>query len=365
MSDKEQPNKISVKTATITESHEHESSVTEAVDGNKAKDSDSNKRKLQDRGSTSDDQSFEKEKPASKRIPQNKSKISSNNKGTQGPGPGAKSHQQKLTDLKRLDVTNNKILEKLNIMDQNIKQMNTKISKTVTVEDLTTKFKTMVTKEFLTTTIEKVKDEIKDMMNEKIDKLESRIFDLELSNDKLKQENDIMKNHISRQEDRMDGLEDGLNLCFQEKNDLEQYTRKSSIRITGLDDHDKDENIEESIKTVHKFLTKTIKMEIKESDINIAHRLGPFRPRQNRPVIVRFMSRKHKLEACKKRKILKGTQYVIKEDLTQTNQNFLNELYNAPNINSAWSHEGKIFVKLKETGRIQRVFLNTDCANLY
>jgi hypothetical protein len=43
----------------------------------------------------------------------------------------------------------------------------------------------------------------------------------------------------------MDGLEDGLNLCFQEKNDLEQYTRKSSIRITGLDDHDKDENIEE------------------------------------------------------------------------------------------------------------------------
>jgi hypothetical protein len=69
----------------------------------------------------------------------------------------------------------------------------------------------MVTKEFLTTTIEKVKDEIKDMMNEKIDKLESKIFDLELSKDKLKQENDIMKNHISRQEDRMDGLEDGLN----------------------------------------------------------------------------------------------------------------------------------------------------------
>jgi hypothetical protein len=134
----------------------------------------------------------------------------------------------------------------------------------------------------------------------------------------------------------MDGLEDGLNLCFQEKNDLEQYTRKSSIRITGLDDHDKDENIEssfrkfwfvwvrsafitywvpfsiflflqasslcfldinrtrkssiritglddhdkeenieESIKTVHKFLTKTIKMEIKESDINIAHCMRP------------------------------------------------------------------------------------------
>jgi hypothetical protein len=43
--DPEQPNKISVKTATITESHEHESAVTEAVDGNKAKDSDSNKRK--------------------------------------------------------------------------------------------------------------------------------------------------------------------------------------------------------------------------------------------------------------------------------------------------------------------------------
>lgn len=86
MSDKEQPNKISVKTATITESHEHESSVTEAVDGNKAKDSDSNKRKLQDRGSTSDDQSFEKEKPALKRIPQNKSKLPQTTKGHRVPG---------------------------------------------------------------------------------------------------------------------------------------------------------------------------------------------------------------------------------------------------------------------------------------
>jgi hypothetical protein len=43
-----------------------------------------------------------------------------------------------------------------------------------------------------------------------------------------------MKNHISRQEDRMDGLEDGLNLCFQEKNDLEQYTRKSSSNISVI-----------------------------------------------------------------------------------------------------------------------------------
>lgn len=87
MSGNEQRNKKSVKIATIIESNEHESSVIETVEDNKAKDSDSNKRKLQDRGSTSDDQSCEKEKPASKRIPQQKSKISSNNKGTQGPGP--------------------------------------------------------------------------------------------------------------------------------------------------------------------------------------------------------------------------------------------------------------------------------------
>ena len=49
MSDKEQPNEISVKTATITESHEHESSITEAVDGNKPKYCDSNKRNCKTR----------------------------------------------------------------------------------------------------------------------------------------------------------------------------------------------------------------------------------------------------------------------------------------------------------------------------
>ena len=86
MSDKEQPNKISVKTATITESHEHESSVTEAVDGNKAKDSDSNKRKLQDRGSTSDDQSFEKESPRQNEFHKTNQKLPQTTKGHRVPG---------------------------------------------------------------------------------------------------------------------------------------------------------------------------------------------------------------------------------------------------------------------------------------
>lgn len=246
-----------------------------------------------------------------------------------------------------------------------MKQMNTNISKMATIDDLTSKLKSMVTTDFLTMTIERVKEEIRDIMNEKIEKLESRMFDIELCNDKLKEENTLLKEKIKQQEDRLDSLEDGLNLCFQEQNDLEQYTRKSSIRITGLQDLNKDEDIEQTIHIVNDFLKNTVKMNIEKNDINIAHRLGPFKQGQNRPVIVRFMSRKHKIEACRARKILKGTKYVIKEDLTQVNQKFLNDLYNTPNVETAWSHEGKIYVKLKESGRIQRVYHYTDISALY
>ena len=62
-------------------------------------------------------------------------------------------------------------------------------------------------------------------------------------------------------------------------------------------------------------------------EINIAHRLGKFESEKMRPVIVRFMSRQRKIETIKLTRALAKTPYVIKEDLTKDNQEFLNEPY--------------------------------------
>ena len=100
-------------------------------------------------------------------------------------------------------------------------------------------------------------------------------------------------------------------MALKKTNDLEQYTRKSSVRIFGLED-EKNEEIAITIAKVNNLLNDKLHMHTKESDINIAHRLGPYTNKKCRSVIVRFMYRQHKIETIKRRKALAKSRYVIK-----------------------------------------------------
>lgn len=123
-------------------------------------------------------------------------------------------------------------------------------------------------------------------------------------------------------------------------NELEQYTRANSIRIYGLEDRNKNETAEETSLTVIKFLKNKLEMDFKMIDIDIAHRLGRFREDGNRPVICRFSSRMNKMKVMKNRSSLKGSGYVIKEDLTLKNAKLLQEVAAISNVKAAWSDQG-------------------------
>ena len=69
-------------------------------------------------------------------------------------------------------------------------------------------------------------------------------------------------------------------MALKKTNDLEQYTRKSSVRIFELED-EKNEEIAITIAKVNNLLNDKLHMDTKESDINIAHRLGPRIPTKN------------------------------------------------------------------------------------
>lgn len=67
---------------------------------------------------------------------------------------------------------------------------------------------------------------------------------------------------------------------------------------------------------------------IKQEHISITHRVGPFRSFQNRPVIVKFVSRKMKILVMKNRRTLrnKQQQVYINDDLTKLNSQRLAEV---------------------------------------
>ena len=172
----------------------------------------------------------------------------------------------------------------------------------------------LITKEDLKTQLELTKDEILTRMNERLEKLELRIFTLEVEKDKLQKENQDLR----KKTDKIDGDAHSAvfssQLALKKLNDLEQYTRKNTVRMFGVSDN-KDETAERTMEVAVGVLDK-IGVNIATADIDIAHRIGKFQLGKQRPMIVKFMSRIHKNQALYQRRRLKGTGIGISEDLT-------------------------------------------------
>ena len=74
---------------------------------------------------------------------------------------------------------------------------------------------------------------------------------------------------------------------------------------------------------------------------------GKFLKEGNRPVICRFASKLNTVRLMKNRRLLKGSVYVIKEDLTYKNQKLLQDVSEVENVKTAWSDQGKIIALLE------------------
>lgn len=141
-------------------------------------------------------------------------------------------------------------------------------------------------------------------------------------------------------------------------NELEQYSRRSHIRIHGL-----------SLTAgtdckgaVAAFIRQRVKdrqgrsLEVNADDFDAAHplplrRANPLVEHQAAPkeripaIIVRFFSRDKRDLVLSCRRSLKGQRISISEDLTSKNQNLLRSLQNSANFQSAWSWKGHIYAK--------------------
>ena len=98
--------------------------------------------------------------------------------------------QQKITSFQtakggsRVD-NQDPILKELTTLGTMVLEINTKMNSMITKEEFQNKFEKLVTKSDLEKVVDRVKREITTEMTEQMDKLESRIFELEIKNDDL------------------------------------------------------------------------------------------------------------------------------------------------------------------------------------
>lgn len=169
--------------------------------------------------------------------------------------------------------------------------------------------------------------QLDDKMNEKFNKLGSKIDNLTTSLKTL--DSNVVENteairNLNKMQDR-----------------TEQLLKRNSIRIEGLTEV-KNEN---TVHLVTEFLQKTLKINCNENDIDSAYRIeSSHKNAIPRPTLVRFVTNHKKNEVFNAKKCLKQSKISIFEDLTRSRYSLLKAAKKKYGSNHAWSMGGRIFV---------------------
>lgn len=206
----------------------------------------------------------------------------------------------------------------------------------------------------------RIATQVKVMISEEIDRLITDkvnlvTADLRQSIDILSEENRRLRSSISDVEAKMSAKID----------DLEQYSRRSCLRIVGIKESER-ENTDEVLLN----LATRLNVEIHPEDIDRSHRVGPQkptavgeqRPSSNPPrpreIIVKFRNHQARLAFLKGRAALreKREKLFINEDLTQNRRNLAyqcRQLKREKKVQKTWVYDGNVFISENNGSRVK------------
>ena len=177
------------------------------------------------------------------------------------------------------------------------------------------------------------------------DKLSDKLADLQKELTEKDKQIGLMKNDILSLTSRVDDLELHLD-------NVDQYERRDTVILTGaaLPPETTQEN---TTNVVTQTVREHLKINLKESDISVSHRLGPKKQHHNRPIIVKLVNRSHKQDligAC----IQLRPQMYVNESLTPKRRSLLNSILairkaHKEKFQQCYTQDGRITIKLRNS----------------
>ena len=141
---------------------------------------------------------------------------------------------------------------------------------------------------------------------------------------------------------------------FCRMNEMEQYSRKRNIVISGIPFEE-----EENTKAVVQKFASGIRIELKDYEINAVHRLST--KKEHTPIIVclnnlekkeeliEWSKRNNKKQGANKKPIF------ISEHLTRFNGELLREAKQREDVKYAWVKNGRILIKRSEESKVEEL----------
>ena len=215
----------------------------------------------------------------------------------------------------------------------------------------------------LDTKLEGLVTRIESMMTAKIQELEAKFESIQSEVKQLKQEVNESINHVE------DVLKYDIDQVWEYAVKNEHYSRKNNLRILGLDEEE-GENLEQKFV---EFVKENLQEELRPEEIEIIPRIGKknnndgdqgSRRERKRAVIVKLQSNKTKMKILLKRRLLKGKEFVIMEDMADDIARRLRVLKSKKSVESAWFSNGKLKYKQHRDPRVQEIRGWSDLGNL-
>lgn len=132
--------------------------------------------------------------------------------------------------------------------------------------------------------------------------------------------------------------------------DMEQYQRRQCLRIFGVPEVENEDTDVIAIQVAEKT-----GVSLQVSDIDRSHRVGKKTDDRPRAIIVKFVSYRKRSEVFRNKRLLKGSQITVREDLTSTRHKLLREAISKYGVTNVWTLDGSIIVK---EGNVKRRLSN-------
>jgi regulator of replication initiation timing len=252
---------------------------------------------------------------------------------------------------KTLDTFVEKMAEKGNSDSNPVERKLDEISRKLS--DVLTKSDSSFIRDIIKNMLTDMKDQILSSITRRVEVLESQIFDKNSETDKLKKQLESKQSEIEKLKEENQDLRNKFDREILSSkmiaNEQEQYSRKNNVRVQGVPEDEAKESSENCTKKTLQLLNAKMGLDIKDTDVGIAHRLGKFKDGKNRPVIVQFVRKQTKINIMSQTKKLKDTGIYINHDLTKLNNEVLASLRlkDKKRVEKCWFYEGKIFAAFK------------------
>ena len=177
------------------------------------------------------------------------------------------------------------------------------------------------------------------------EKMKNEMTSLRLETEVTRKEVLALRQELKQKDKELVDLRTNVQNLESQIESIELYSRRNSIRISGVEESDKEDILKETMTIFEEKMT--LPTPIAASDIDRIHRVGQ-KGNKPRPILVKFSNYAARDKVMGNRKSLEDTDIYLNEDVTRQRSQLLylfRQLKAQKKISKVWTHDGTIVVK--------------------